>query len=98
MEGRDIGTAVFPQAEVKVFLDADPTVRAERRVLQNGSLSPEEAQRVLADLAARDERDRTRTTSPLVPASDAVRVDTTHKSIDEVVSEIETIARNRSLN
>ena len=42
MEGRDIGTAVFPNADVKIFLDADPTVRAERRVLQNGSLSPED--------------------------------------------------------
>src|SRR5271169_4037321 len=60
MEGRDIGTAVFPNADVKIFLDADATVRAERRVLQNGSPSPEEAQRVLADIAARDQRDRTR--------------------------------------
>ncbi len=91
MEGRDIGTAVFPNADVKIFLDADATVRAERRVLQNGSPSPEEAQRVLADIAARDERDRTRSASPLVPASDAVHIDTTHKSIDEVVDEVEGI-------
>jgi CMP/dCMP kinase len=93
MEGRDIGTAVFPNADVKVFLDADPSVRAERRVLQNGSRSPEEAQRVLAEIAARDERDRTRSASPLVPASDAVHVDTTHKSIDQVVDEVETIVK-----
>ena len=66
MEGRDIGTAVFPNADVKIFLDADAAVRAERRVLQNGSPSPEEAQRVLAEIAARDERDRTRSASPLV--------------------------------
>ncbi len=91
MEGRDIGTAVFPNAEVKVFLDADATVRAERRVLQNGSPSRQEAQRVLAEIAARDERDRTRSASPLVPAPDAVHIDTTHKSIDEVVDEVEGI-------
>ena len=72
MEGRDIGTAVFPNAEVKIFLDADPRVRAERRVLQNGSPSPDEAKRVQAEIAARDERDRTRVASPLVPAPDAV--------------------------
>jgi CMP/dCMP kinase len=93
MEGRDIGTAVFPNADVKIFLDADATVRAERRVLQNGSPSPDEAQRVLADIAARDERDRTRSASPLVPASDAVHIDTTHKSIDQVVDEMEGIVR-----
>ena len=93
MEGRDIGTAVFPNADVKIFLDADAAVRAERRVLQNGSPSPDEAQRVLADIAARDERDRTRSASPLVPASDALHIDTTHKSIDQVVDEVEGIVR-----
>jgi cytidylate kinase len=93
MEGRDIGTAVFPNAEVKIFLDADANIRAERRTLQNGSRSPEEAQRVLAELATRDQRDRTREASPLVPAPDAVIVDTTHKSIDEVVAEVERIVK-----
>jgi CMP/dCMP kinase len=93
MEGRDIGTAVFPSADVKIFLDADAAVRAERRVLQNGSASPEEAQRVLADIAARDERDRTRSASPLVAASDAVHIDTTRKSIDAVVDEVEGIVK-----
>jgi len=93
MEGRDIGTAVFPAAEVKIFLDAEQTVRAERRFLQNGSQSPEEAKRVQAEIAARDERDRTRTTSPLVAAADAIHVDTTHKSIDEVVEEVERIVK-----
>ncbi len=95
MEGRDIGTAVFPNAEVKIFLDADPTVRAERRVLQNGSKSAEEAQRVQAEISARDTRDRTRATSPLVPASDAVVVDTTNKNIDQVVEELEGIVRQK---
>jgi len=93
MEGRDIGTAVFPTADVKVFLDADANIRAERRVQQNGSRSTEEKQQVLAELAARDERDRTRSASPLVPASDAVHIDTTHKSIDEVVDKVEEIVK-----
>ena len=95
MEGRDIGTAVFPNADVKIFLDADPTVRAERRVLQNGSRSLAEVQRVQAEIAARDERDRTRTASPLIPATDAVIVDTTHKSVDEVIAEVEAIVRQQ---
>jgi len=95
MEGRDIGTAVFPNAEVKIFLDADPTVRAERRVLQNGSQSLDDAKKVLDEIAARDQRDRTRTTSPLVPASDAVILDTSRKSIDEVVAEVEGIVEQR---
>ena len=95
MEGRDIGTAVFPKAEVKIFLDADPGVRAERRVLQNGSKSAEESQRVQAEIAARDQRDRTRSTSPLIPAADAVIVDTTHKSIDEVVAEVSRLVAER---
>ena len=91
MEGRDIGTAVFPGAEVKIFLEADANVRAERRVRQDGSLSAEEAHRVQVEIAARDERDRTRTASPLVPASDAVILDTTHKDVDQVVNEVEAI-------
>ena len=93
MEGRDIGTAVFPNADVKIFLDADARVRAERRVVQNGPRSPEEAQRVMAELAARDQRDRTRSASPLVAAPDAVHIDTTHKSIDDVVAEVERLVR-----
>ena len=93
MEGRDIGTAVFPNADVKIFLDAAQTVRAERRLLQNRSQSAEEAQRVQAEIAARDERDRTRVASPLVPAPDAVIIDSTHKSIDEVVTEVEKIVK-----
>lgn len=95
MEGRDIGTAVFPNADVKIFLDADPAIRAERRVLQNGDSSADERQRVQAEIAARDERDRTRVASPLVPASDAVILDTTHKDIDQVIAEVEEIVRQR---
>src|SRR5271165_7184371 len=93
MEGRDIGTAVFPNAEVKVFLDADASIRAERRLRQDGSRSVEEEPKVLAELADRDQRDRTRSASPLVPAPDAVILDTTYKSIDEVVEEVEKIVR-----
>lgn len=95
MEGRDIGTAVFPNADVKIFLDADPSVRAERRVLQNGDSSVDERLRVQAEIAARDQRDRTRVASPLVPAPDAIILDTTHKSIDEVVADVEDIVRQK---
>ncbi len=93
MEGRDIGTAVFPNADVKIFLDAEESVRAERRVVQAGLHSPEETQRVMAELAARDQRDRTRSASPLVAAPDAVHIDTTHKSIDDVVAEVEAVVK-----
>ena len=93
MEGRDIGTAVFPNAEVKVFLDADAMVRAQRRVLQNGSASSQERERVAAQLEARDHRDRTRPASPLVAAPDAVIIDTTHMDIDDVVVEVERIVK-----
>lgn len=95
MEGRDIGTAVFPNADVKIFLDADPTVRVERRVQQNGSKSAEDAKKVQAEISARDERDRTRAASPLVQAEDAIIVDTTHKTIDQVVDEVEAAVRKR---
>jgi len=95
MEGRDIGTAVFPNAEVKIFLDADPSIRAERRLLQNASQSPEEAQRVQAEIAARDQRDRMRTASPLVPAPDAVVLDTTRMNIDEVVEAVDRVVREK---
>src|SRR5215469_16236830 len=95
MEGRDIGTAVFPDAEVKVFLDADVGIRAERRVAQNGMHTSEEAKRTVEDLVARDQRDRTRAASPLVPAPDAVIFDTTNLSVDEVVSHIEQLIQQR---
>jgi len=95
MEGRDIGTAVFPNADVKFFLDADARVRAERRVAQNGTHTPEEAQRIIEDLVARDQRDRTRSVSPLVPAADAVIIDSTDLSIDDVVAQVEQVVRER---
>jgi CMP/dCMP kinase len=83
MEGRDIGTKVFPDAEVKIFLDAAPEVRGSRRFLQNPSASPPAAS-VLTELRARDERDRTRANSPLVAAADAVVIDSTSLTLEEV--------------
>jgi len=93
MEGRDIGTVVFPNADIKIFLDANAEVRAERRVLQNAAAN--NAQQIKAELADRDHRDQTRATSPLVAAPDAVHIDSTRKSIDEVVGEIDGIVQNK---
>src|SRR6516225_2839228 len=83
MEGRDIGTKVFPGAEVKIFLDAAPEVRGTRRFLQNPEATAPEAA-VLAELRARDERDRTRANSPLIPATDAVIIDSTNLTLEQV--------------
>jgi cytidylate kinase len=87
-EGRDIGTVVCPEAEVKVFLTASPQERAARRAAQLGVGAAE----VLADQAVRDERDATREASPLRPAEDAVKLDTTGLSFDEVVGRIAALA------
>jgi cytidylate kinase len=92
MEGRDIGTKVFPDADVKIFLDADPVVREQRRLEQNrakGSLVSAEA--VAAELRERDRRDRTRAVSPLVPAADAVVLDSSKLSEDEVLARVEEL-------
>lgn len=94
VEGRDIGTVVFPDAAVKVFLTASDEERAHRRVRQNvdrgiGSIDYEE---VLADLRRRDEADSSRATSPLVAAEDAVRIDSTSHYIEEVIDEICALA------
>jgi cytidylate kinase len=83
-EGRDIGTVVAPDAELKVFLTASPEERARRRAEQLGV----DVESVLADQRERDTRDKTGEHSPLQPADDAVRVDTTGLSIDEVVAQI----------
>lgn len=89
MDGRDIGTVVFPGAEVKIFLTADTDQRVARRVAQleerGEAVDPE---RVRAELEERDHRDRTRATSPLRQADDAVVVDTSHMTIDEVVEQV----------
>jgi cytidylate kinase len=88
-EGRDIGTVVAPQAEVKVFLTADPVERARRRAAELGV----DPATVLAEQTIRDERDRTREHSPLAPADDAVEVDTTGMTLGEVVDRIVGLAR-----
>lgn len=97
VEGRDIGTVVFPEAEVKVFLTASDEERAHRRVRQNvdrgiGSIDYDE---VLADLQRRDEHDSTRATSPLRPADDAVHIDSTESYIEDVIERICEMARSR---
>ena len=94
MEGRDIGTVVFPHAEVKIFLDAAPEVRGQRRFEQLGqggrkpAVQPEE---VIRDLHARDERDRNRADSPLKPAPDAVLLDSTEMTLEQAVAAAEAI-------
>jgi cytidylate kinase len=87
MEGRDIGTAVFPDAEFKFFLDASPEVRAERRwrelAARGVKITREE---VLAQLRERDRRDRDRELAPLIPAPDAIVIDASRLGVDEVVA------------
>jgi cytidylate kinase len=85
MEGRDIGTKVFPDAEVKIFLDAAPEIRGTRRFLQSPASATHEAS-VVAELQARDQRDRTRANSPLAPAPDAVLIDSTYLTLDQVLA------------
>jgi len=85
MEGRDIGTKVFPDADVKIFLDADPVVREQRRLLQH-KLDGALAATTAADLRERDRRDRTRAASPLVPAPDALILDSTSLTEDQVLA------------
>lgn len=94
MEGRDIGTKVFPDADVKVFLDADPVVREQRR-LQQQQLSGKAAELSASELRERDRRDRTRAASPLVAADDAVVIDSTSLSEDEVLGRIEQLVAQR---
>jgi cytidylate kinase len=95
MEGRDIGTKVFPTADVKVFLDADPVVREQRRMKQQQITAGAAAQAMAAELRERDRRDRTRATSPLVPASDALILDSTQLSEDEVLKRVEEVVQQR---
>ena len=96
MEGRDIGTKVFPEADVKVFLDADPVIREKRRIQQQHSQGVS-AQSMAAELRERDHRDRTRATSPLVPAKDAIVLDSTAVSEDEVLALIEKLVNDKLL-
>ena len=95
MEGRDIGTVVFPDADVKVFLDATPDERAKRRATDAAHAAGRSASaaRVAQELAARDQSDRTRAVSPLTRAGDAVYIDTTGTPVAEVVGRVVDIVR-----
>src|SRR6202451_146336 len=94
MKGRDIGTKVFPDADLKIFLDADPVVREQRRMEQQ-KIKGEVAAKVAADLRERDHRDRTRAVSPLQAAADAVVIDSTNLGEDEVLARVEELAVSR---
>jgi cytidylate kinase len=96
MEGRDIGTVVFPNADLKVYLDAAPDERARRRARDPAhSGGPAAVADVATALTARDELDRTRPVSPLYAAEDAIVIDTTGKSIDEVVAGVLALVHAR---
>jgi cytidylate kinase len=97
MEGRDIGSVVFPSADVKVYLDAAPEERARRRAHDRAHALHREPSRtgVARALAERDLADRTRTASPLTIASDAVYIDTTALAIDEVVDRVLALVESR---
>ncbi len=90
IEGRDIGTVVAPTAAVKVYLQADPEIRAARRQAERPDIG---ADALATDLKARDKQDRDR----MQPAEDAVLIDTTHLEVDDVVARIEELVRERSL-
>ncbi len=87
VEGRDIGSVVFPDATLKVYLVATPLVRAERRVAQHGG----DVAEIARAIAERDERDSTRADSPLRQTPDAVVVDTSNRSVDQIVTDIRTL-------
>jgi cytidylate kinase len=90
IEGRDIGTVVAPGAEVKIYLQADPEVRARRRQAERPDIGPDA---LATDLRARDESDRAR----MQPAEDAELIDTTGLEVDDVVAQIQALIRSRSL-
>jgi len=94
MEGRDIGTVVFPDADVKIYLDADPNIRARRRAKEIGA----EVDPIAREIAERDQRDRTRTEAPLTQAPDAEYLDSTGLSPGEVEEAILNLVRKRTSN
>jgi CMP/dCMP kinase len=98
MEGRDIGTVVFPGAVLKIFLKADPEERARRRVKQNEQQGrPATLKDTLSEISSRDQRDAERQASPLVAARDATLIDTTRLIAEEVVEQILELARQKKL-
>jgi CMP/dCMP kinase len=99
MEGRDVGSVIFPEAQVKIFLDADPEERAQRRaseLQQSGKLA--DVSGVATEMKLRDERDRTRTEAPLVQAPDAQLINTTGLSLDEVEEAVLRLVRAKTSN
>ena len=94
MEGRDIGTKVFPDADLKIFLDADPVVREQRRMEQH-KIKGDVAASVAAELRERDRRDRTRAASPLEAAPDAVLINSSSMSEDEVLCRVEQLVQEK---
>jgi cytidylate kinase len=97
MDGRDIGTKVFPDAQVKVFLDASLDVRARRRCEEERERGRDvSVEQIKIELEERDRRDRERTATPLVKASDAVFIDTSELALDTVIERVLEIARSRS--
>jgi len=96
MNGRDIGTVVFPDADIKFFLDASPGERAELRLAEERANNPPaQYEQTLADITARDRRDTTRDDSPLVAAKDAIVIDSSGLSIDEVFQRMMEIVRSK---
>jgi cytidylate kinase len=98
MNGRDIGTVVFPDADVKFYLDADIRERAERRLAEEREVKPAATyEQTLADITERDRRDTTREDSPLVAAADAIIIDSTGMAIDDVFAKMMMIVRERTM-
>jgi cytidylate kinase len=96
MEGRDIGTVVFPHADVKIFLDADSRVRERRRVTQaHAQDDPARAEKLKQDLRERDLRDTTRATAPLKAATDAIHIDSSALTIEQVIARAEQIVAEK---
>jgi cytidylate kinase len=97
MEGRDIGTTVFPNADIKIYLDAEPAERARRRANDPAHTAKgSDVAAIATALEARDRSDRTRATSPLIIAEDAVRIDTTHLTVDDVVGRVLALVREKA--
>ena len=92
VEGRDIGSVVFPDATLKVYLTASPLVRAQRRVAQTGGV----VEQIADAIAARDSQDSTRSDSPLLKTDDAITIDTSNRSIDQVLDQIVALLPQQS--
>jgi len=89
MDGRDIGTQVFPNAELKIFMDADAKERGKRRYLElKGKNMDVDLEKTITEIKQRDLEDRNRTISPLHPADDAIKIDTTEFTIEEVIDQV----------